>query len=92
MTHEEYNILYNTGQISVKAWYGKVDGCEKSIEAFTHGGKYYLRIIGQYPYIITENGKKFMTAKEYKRIKIFDSRKQANSYFKRIAVGLQRLF
>ena len=98
MTHEEFNSLYNNGKISLKIYSGTINEngnqVEKSIEAFEHDGKFYLRIHSSFDYILdrtAECGKRYKMRKENHFIKEFNNKNHANNYFKKIANGLQRI-
>lgn len=95
MTHEEFNRLYDNGEIVVKIWAGTFeDGTKKSIEAFEHCGKFYLRIHSVLPYVLdrtAECGKRYRMTKESHFIKEFDNKNHANAYFKKAAQGLNRV-
>lgn len=90
MTHQEFNRLYDNGKISVKIYSGFVDEVEKTIEAFTFDGKFYLRIHSVFRYVTGERkfGKRYRMTKESHFIKEFGTREKANAYFRKAAVGL----
>lgn len=93
MTHDEFWELYDGGIIQVKVWAGIVDGEEKTIEAFEHGGKFFLRIHTKYEYTTGQRAwsKRYRMARGNDFIKEFDSSAQANAYFKKAAQGLKRV-
>ena len=93
MTHDEFWRLYDSGEISVKVYSGKVGDTEKSVEAFEYGGKFFLRIHNSREYVTGTRawGKRYRMTNESHVIKEFDSKRSANAYFKKAAAGLVRV-
>lgn len=93
MTNDLFWELYNNGEIQVKIYSGVVDDIEKSVEAFEHNGKFYLRIHSVYNYVTGERkfGKRYRMSRESHYIKEFDNKDHANNYFKKAAQGLARV-
>ena len=95
MTQNKFWELYDAGKINVKIFTGIVDGdVEKTIEAFEYEGKFYLRIITRYewrtgPRIHKPNG--YNMAGGHTSIKEFETKNQANAYFKKAGQGLSRV-
>lgn len=90
MTNEKFWELYDNGEITVKIWNGTVDGSEKTIEAFEHDGKFYLRI-HEYKLIRKGDKKHHRLTKDWHYTKEFDNKNHANAYFKKAAQGLARV-
>lgn len=99
MTHQEFNRLYDNGEISVKVFQqvetvNQGDEQEKTIEAFEYNGKFFLRIHTLLRYKLdrrAECGKVYNMAKESHFIKEFDDKWYANNYFKKIAPNCVRI-
>lgn len=90
MTNEKFFDLYESGEITVKA-FGDENGSE--IAAFEYNGKYFLRFALRTD-AISWNGKKKIVIKNgwiKNFIKEFDTKEQANNYFKKAAKGFQKI-
>ncbi len=92
MTHNEFNKLYANGEIVIKTYGNEASGLdkeEKTIEAFEYNGRFYLRIHKVYRYLTGERrcGKRYKMTKESHFIKEFETKQQANNYFKKVAEG-----
>lgn len=89
MTHQEFNKLYETDQITIKIFQGVVDKEERTVESFEWQGKYYLRIHKVFRYTTNKrsNGYKYNMTKESHVIKEFDTADQANNYYKKVSNG-----
>lgn len=95
MTQNEFWKLYDSGKIQVKVWEGTEDEMKKEISSFEYNGKFYLRITKSL------NGKSWYSELKHRRthtrgwlhsvIKEFDSKDKANNYFKKAAVGMNRV-
>lgn len=94
MNNELFWKLYNSNNISVKTYAGTEDnGTEKEVSAFEHDGKYYLRIVTDFKYILDRTatcGKKFRMCRHNCFFKEFQSRESANNYFKKVVSGMKK--
>lgn len=103
MTHEDFNRLYDSGEIAVKIFAGeapikdKVDAYgnavieHREVEAFEYNGKFYLRLHKTARWTFFRNhGKVRGMLKgdmEDHFIKAFETKAHANNYFKKFADG-----
>ena len=102
MTHEDFNRLYDSGEIAVKVFVGEApidrvdaDGNavieRREVEAFEYNGKFFLRLHKTAKW--TSMGRKkhrqarLMRLDESHFIKEFETRAQANNYFRKFAEG-----
>lgn len=95
--------LYDNGEIDVKVYI--IDNTERAedyksdelqfaeISAFEYDDKFYLRIYTRYPRYICDrtrsNGIKYRMGHDYCYIKEFNTRSQANNYFKKVVDGYE---
>lgn len=92
MTHQDFRKLHDASLLALKIYKGNIDGEDRTVEAFEWDGKYYLRIHKVFRYVTGQrsNGKRYKMARESHIIKEFDSKAQANNYFKKVADGQLR--
>ena len=89
MTFDEFNNLYNNGGLKISAIYsrqGKDEFEHSYIFAFTKDGKYYLARYTERRYSAWSNAPKWG-----KSVKQFDTKEQANAYFKKCAAGYKKI-
>ena len=105
MTHGEFWELYDSNTLeNVSTWRKEQEGIDpefsdfmNEVIAFTHNGKYYLRIVQFNGYTVWWVGRR--GKREPKRdgvrtwsvIKEFATKAAANAYFKKCAAGYQKV-
>ena len=103
MTHEDFRRLYESGEIAVKVFVGEAtikcpDGAveretteRRIVEAYEYNGKFYLRLHREsrwtYWRQVRHRQKLCRSGADDHFIKEFDTKTQANNYFKKFAAG-----
>ena len=103
MTHEEFNRLYDNGEIAVKIFAGdKTIRCpegavesetneHREVEAFEYNGKFFMRlhVESRWTYYrqVRHRRKLCRGGDDSHYIREFDTKAHANNYFKKFAEG-----
>lgn len=102
MTHEDFNKLYEMGEITIKVFAGeaateRLDANgnpvieRREVEAFEYGGKFFMRLHKTARWTSWGNKRgrraRLMRLDESHIIKEFETKAHANNYFKKFADG-----